>query len=154
VAEGCDQVCWLDAIERKYIEEMGSNNVFFVFGSGADAKLFTPKLSGALLPGITRDSLLKAAADLGIPAEEGLISVDDLREGVASGAITEAFGSGTAAVVTPIGGFKGKDSTIVVGEAGPVTMRVREHLLGIQHGDVPDTRGWLHTIVPAPVPAG
>ncbi|WP_034268247.1 branched-chain amino acid aminotransferase [Actinospica robiniae] len=155
VAEGCDQVCWLDAIERKYIEEMGSNNVFFVYGAGEHAKLFTPRLSGSLLPGITRDSLLKAAEELGIPAEEGLISVDELREHAESGAITEAFGSGTAAVVTPIGGFRGKDGAIVIGggEAGPVTMRVREHLLAIQHGDLPDTRGWLHTIVPAPVPA-
>jgi branched-chain amino acid aminotransferase len=156
VAEGCDQVCWLDAIERKYIEEMGSNNVFFVYGSGRDAKLFTPRLSGSLLPGITRDSLLKAAADLGIPAEEGLISVDELREQAESGAITEAFGSGTAAVVTPIGGFRGKQGSIVIGDGqpGPVTMRVREHLLGIQHGEQPDTHGWLHTIVPAQVPAG
>ena len=155
VAEGCDQVCWLDAIERKYIEEMGSNNVFFVYGSGDEAKLFTPRLSGSLLPGITRDSLLKAAADLGIPAEEGLISVDELREQAAGGAITEAFGSGTAAVVTPIGSFKGKDGSIEIGggQTGPVTMRVREHLLAVQHGDLPDTRGWLRTLVPAPVSA-
>ena len=151
VAEGCDQVCWLDAIEREYIEEMGSNNVFFVYGSGADARLFTPELSGSLLPGITRDSLLQASVDLGIPAEEGRISVSQLRQDAASGAITEAFGSGTAAVVTPIGGFKSADGSIVIGDGQPgeVTKRVRAHLLGVQHGDVADKHGWLHTIVPA-----
>ena len=151
VAEGCDQVCWLDAIERKYIEEMGSNNVFFVYGSGDDARLFTPELSGSLLPGITRDSLLQAAKDLGIEAEAGLISVDQLKEDAASGAITESFGSGTAAVVTPIGGFKSAEGTIVIGDGqpGPMTQRVRAHLLGVQHGDVADSHGWLHTIVPA-----
>jgi branched-chain amino acid aminotransferase len=155
VAQGCDQVCWLDAIELKYIEEMGSNNVFFVYGSGAEARLFTPALSGSLLPGITRDSLLKAAVDLGIPAEEGRISVDQLRADAASGAITEAFGSGTAAVVTPIGGFASTDGAIVIGDGqpGPLTARVRAHLLGVQHGEIDDTHGWLHTIMPAEVAA-
>jgi len=151
VAKGCDQVCWLDAIERKYIEEMGSNNVFFVYGTGDDARLFTPELSGSLLPGITRDSLLQAATDLGIKAEEGRISVDQLRADAASGAITEAFGSGTAAVVTPIGGFDSAEGAVVIGDGqpGPLTQRVRAHLLGVQHGDIPDQHGWLHTIVPA-----
>lgn len=151
VAQGCDQVCWLDAVERSYIEEMGSNNIFFVYGSGEQARLFTPALSGSLLAGITRDSLLQTAADLGIPAEEGLISVDRLREDAASGAITEAFGSGTAAVVTPIGGFRSATDSIVIGDGQPgeLTARVRAHLLGIQHGEVPDDHGWLRTIVPA-----
>jgi branched-chain amino acid aminotransferase len=151
VAQGCDQVCWLDAIERKYIEEMGSNNVFFVLGSGAEARLFTPELSGSLLPGITRDSLLQAARDLGVEAAEGRISVEQLREEAASGAITEAFGSGTAAVVTPIGGFKSAEGPVVIGDGqpGPLTERFRSHLLGVQHGDLADRHGWLHTIVPA-----
>ncbi len=151
VAQGCDQVCWLDAIERKYIEEMGSNNVFFVYGSGDGARLFTPELSGSLLPGITRDSLLQAAKDLGIEAEQGRISVEQLRADAASGAITEAFGSGTAAVVTPIGGFKNAEGEIVIGDGQPgeLTRRVRAHLLGVQHGDIADKHGWLHTIVPA-----
>jgi branched-chain amino acid aminotransferase len=155
VAKGCDQVCWLDAIERKYIEEMGSNNVFFVYGSGAQARLLTPALSGSLLPGITRDSLLTAAADLGLPAEQGRISVEQLRADAASGAITEAFGSGTAAVVTPIGGFDSDEGAIVIagGEPGPVTARVRAHLLAVQHGGAEDTHGWLHTIIPAQVAA-
>jgi len=151
VAEGCDQVCWLDAIERKYIEEMGSNNVFFVYGSGEQARLRTPELSGSLLPGITRDSLLKAAEDLGIPAEEGRISIEQLREDAASGAITEAFGSGTAAVVTPIGGFKSAQGPIVIGDGQPgeLTARIRAHLLGVQHGEIADKHGWLREIVAA-----
>ena len=118
---------------------------------GRAARLVTPALSGSLLPGITRDSLLQAAADLGIAIEEGLISVDQLREDAASGAITEVFGSGTAAVVTPIGGFKSATDWICVGdgEPGELTQRLRAHLLGVQHGATPDNHGWLYTIVPA-----
>jgi branched-chain amino acid aminotransferase len=148
VAEGCDQVCWLDAHEHKYVEEMGSNNLFFVYGSGADARLLTPELSGALLPGITRDSLLQAAEDIGVPAEEGRISVEQWRANVASGAITEVFGCGTAAVVTPVGSVKSSrdEFTVGAGAAGPVTLRFREHLLAVQHGAAEDTHGWLHKI--------
>jgi len=148
VAEGCDQVCWLDAIEHRYVEEMGSNNLFFVYGSGADARLLTPELSGSLLPGITRDSLLKAAADLGIPAEEGRITVEQWREDAASGAITEVFGCGTAAVVTPLGSVKSKTGEFSIGDGTPgeVTFRLREHLLGVQRGLVEDKHGWLHRI--------
>ncbi len=147
-------MCWLDAIERRYIEEMGSNNVFFVYGSGDQARLFTPELSGSLLPGITRDSLLQAATDLGIEAEEGRISVEQLRADAASGAITEAFGSGTAAVVTPIGGFKSAQAPIVIGDGQPgeLTARIRGHLLGVQHGEIADKHGWLHEIVAAHAP--
>lgn len=148
VEEGCDQVCWLDAAERRYVEEMGSNNLFFVYGSGDDARLFTPELSGSLLPGITRDSLLTAAADLGIPAVEGRISVEQWRADAGSGALTEVFGCGTAAVVTPIGSVKSKNDvfTIADGTPGPVTLRLREHLLGVQRGFVDDKHGWLYKI--------
>jgi branched-chain amino acid aminotransferase len=148
VEEGCDQVCWLDAHEHRYVEEMGSNNLFFVYGSGADARLFTPALNGAFLPGITRDSLLKAAADLGIPAEEGKLSVEQWRADAASGALTEVFGCGTAAVVTPVGSVKSKSDsfTIADGEPGAVTLRLREHLLGVQRGKIADTHGWLYKI--------
>ena len=149
VEKGCDQVCWLDAHEHKYVEEMGSNNLFFVYGSGADARLLTPALSGALLPGITRDSLLQVAEDLGIPVEEGRISVEQWRTDASSGALTEAFGCGTAAVVTPVGTIKSKTGEFTVGDGvtgGPVTLRLREHLMGIQNGTVPDKHGWLHHI--------
>ena len=145
---GCDQVVWLDALEHRWVEEMGSNNLGFVFGRGADARILTPALTGTLLPGITRDSLLQVARDLGISAEEGRISVDEWREGCASGEITEVFGCGTAAVVTPVGHVKGVGTEFTVGDgkAGPITMRLRERLIGVQTGKEPDTHGWMHRL--------
>lgn len=150
-AKGCDQVVWLDAIERRWVEEMGGMNLYFVFGSGANARVMTPQLTGTLLPGVTRDSLLKVAASLGIPASEDRISVEQWRDGCASGEITEVFACGTAAVITPVGTVKSAagDWTIGDGEPGPVTMRLRETLLGIQSGDIADPQGWMHTLVAA-----
>jgi branched-chain amino acid aminotransferase len=149
VEKGCDQVVWLDGIEHKYVEEMGSNNLYFVYGEGEDARLMTPKLTGSLLPGITRDSLLQIAADLGIPATESLISTEEWRDGVAAGEITEVFGCGTAAVVTPLGKVKSKDGEFTIGDGtpGPVSMRVREALLAVQMGKAPDLHHWLRKIV-------
>jgi branched-chain amino acid aminotransferase len=148
VREGCDQVVWLDANEHRWVEEMGGMNLFFVYGSGADARIVTPALTGTLLPGITRDSLLKLAPDLGLPASEGRISTDQWREGNASGELTEVFACGTAAVITPVGRVKSaKDEwSVGSGEPGPVTMRLREELVGIQYGDRPDPYGWIHKI--------
>ncbi len=99
---GCDQVVWLDAIERRYVEEMGGMNLFFVFGSGGSARLVTPELSGSLLPGITRDSLLQLATDAGFAVEERKIDVDEWQKKAAAGEITEVFACGTAAVITPV----------------------------------------------------
>jgi branched-chain amino acid aminotransferase len=143
-AEGCDQVVWLDATERKWIEEMGGMNLYFVKGSGKGATIFTPKLTGTLLAGITRDSILTVAKDLGYKVEEGMISTEDWRDGVASGEITEIFACGTAAVVSPVGSAKSAQGTWVTGdgEPGPITMEIRNHLLGIQHGTVEDKHGW------------
>ncbi|WP_194891072.1 branched-chain amino acid aminotransferase [Catenulispora pinisilvae] len=148
VEQGCDQVVWLDGFEHKYVEEMGSNNLYFVYGEGENARLMTPALTGSLLPGITRDSLLKVAADLGIPAEEGTISVEQWRQGIESGEITEVFGCGTAAVVTPLGKVKSKDGEFAIGhgEPGPVTLRIREALLDIQTGKAADLHHWLRKI--------
>jgi len=142
--QGCDQVVWLDATERRWVEEMGGMNLYFVKGSGATATIFTPKLTGTLLAGITRDSILSVAADLGYRVEEGMISVDDWRDGVASGEITEIFACGTAAVVSPIGAAKSAAGTWTTGngEPGPITMQIRETLLGIQHGTIEDKHGW------------
>jgi branched-chain amino acid aminotransferase len=144
----CDQVVWLDAIERRWVEEMGGMNLCFVFGSGSSARLVTPALTGTLLPGIIRDSMLTMAPDLGIPASEERVSIQDWRAGCASGEITEVFACGTAAVVTPIGEVRGKDGgwTIGDGKPGPVTMRLREELLGIQFGRLPDPYGWIHKV--------
>ena len=143
-AEGCDQVVWLDAIEHRWVEEMGGMNLYFVKGKGKDATIFTPQLTGTLLPGITRDSILTVAKDLGYKVEEGMISTDDWRDGVTSGEITEIFACGTAAVVSPIGTAKSTHGTWVTGdgEPGPITMEIRNHLLGIQHGTVADKHGW------------
>ena len=107
-AEGCDQVVWLDAAEHRWIEEMGGMNLYFVYGTGETARLVTPELTGALLPGVTRDSLITVASDLGIDARRQRISVDDWREGNADGSITEVFACGTAAVITPIGQVKSR----------------------------------------------
>jgi branched-chain amino acid aminotransferase len=148
IEHGCEQVVWLDAAEHQWVEEMGGMNLFFVHGSGADARIVTPALTGTLLAGVTRDALLTLGPDLGIPASEAAISVSQWREGCESGEITEMFSCGTAAVLTPVGAVKSTAGnwTIGTGEPGPVTLRLREHLLGLQFGHVPDPHGWVHKI--------
>ncbi|MCW2941115.1 MAG: branched-chain amino acid aminotransferase [Actinomycetia bacterium] len=148
VEQGCDQVVWLDAVEHRWVEEMGGMNMFFVYGTGASARLVTPALTGTLLPGITRDTLLKLAPDLGLPVEEGRISTDEWQAGNATGELSEVFACGTAAVITPVGRVKGegKEWTIGSGEPGEVTLRLREELVGIQYGTRPDPYGWIHKI--------
>ncbi|MFF0307970.1 branched-chain amino acid aminotransferase [Streptosporangium sp. NPDC004379] len=144
VAEGCDQVVWLDANEHRYVEEMGGMNLFFVYGD----RLLTPALTGTLLPGITRDSILTMAADLGLTAEEGRLSIEEWQSGAESGELTEVFACGTAAVVTPVGTVKGADRAWTIGDGGqgPVTTRIREELVGIQYGTRPDPYHWVHKI--------
>jgi branched-chain amino acid aminotransferase len=146
VANGCDQVVWLDSVEHRWVEEMGGMNLFFVYGTGPDARLVTPALTGTLLPGITRSSLLELAPSMGMPAQEGRISVEDWRSGCSSGELTEVFACGTAAVITPVGRVRGASSEWVIGDGtpGPVTMRLREELIGIQYGHRPDPFGWVH----------
>jgi branched-chain amino acid aminotransferase len=148
VDNGCEQVVWLDAAERRWVEEMGGMNLFFVSGPEADASLMTPALTGTLLPGITRDSLLTLGADLGLPVTEGRLSAGEWRAGCESGELTEVFACGTAAVITPVGRVKGARAEWLIGDggAGPVTMRLREELMGIQYGDRPDPHGWVHKI--------
>ena len=147
--EGCDQVVWIDAVERKWVEEMGGMNLYFVKGKGSDATVITPKLTGTLLPGITRDSILSVAKDLGYKSEEVMISIDDWRDGVASGEITEIFACGTAAVVTPVGVAKSAMGTWTTGDGQPgvITTQIRNHLLGIQHGTIADIHGWMHRVI-------
>ncbi len=147
-SKGCDQVVWLDAAEHRWVEEMGGMNLYFVYGSGSSARIVTPALTGTLLPGVTRDSLMSVAAELGYAAEEGKISTDEWREGNASGAITEVFACGTAAVITPVGAVDGATGgwTVGNGEPGPVSMQLRERLLAIQTGQAPDPHGWMHQL--------
>ncbi|MEU5839777.1 branched-chain amino acid aminotransferase [Streptomyces diacarni] len=145
---GCDQVVWLDAVERRHIEEMGGMNLYFVYGSGADARIVTPALTGTLLPGITRDSLLRIAADMGYETGEARITTDEWRAGNADGSLTEVFACGTAAVITPVGEVKSSRDEWKVGDgtAGEITLRLREALLAVQTGHAEDTHGWMHTL--------
>lgn len=146
--QGCDDVVWLDAAQHRYVEEMGGMNLCFVFNAGGRASVVTSPLTGTLLPGVTRDSLLTLAADLGYGAEERKVSVSEWREGCADGTITEAFACGTAAVITPIGEVRSARGgwKISGGGSGEVTMRMREALVGIQRGTAPDTHHWMHRV--------
>jgi branched-chain amino acid aminotransferase len=146
--QGCDQVVWLDAHEHKWVEEMGGMNLCFVYGSGRQARLFTPSLTGTLLPGVTRDALLKLAADLGYAAEEGKISTEEWRAGCADGTLTEVFACGTAAVITPVGAVKSAKGSWTVGDGKPgeLSMRLRQSLVDIQRGAAPDRHSWLHPV--------
>ncbi|GLZ36180.1 branched-chain-amino-acid aminotransferase [Lentzea sp. NBRC 105346] len=139
--KGCDQVVWLDAIERRWVEEMGGMNLFFVF----DDKVVTPELTGTLLPGITRDSLLKLAGDLGYQTEERRVSTEEWEKKAESGELTEVFACGTAAVITPVGYVKhaGGEFSVSEGKTGELTMKLRERLTGLQHGHVADEHGWM-----------
>ncbi len=143
--QGCDQVVWLDAVERRAVEEMGGMNLFFVMGSGDDAKLVTPALSGSLLPGITRSSLVRLGEQMGMQVEERRITTDEWEKKAASGEISEVFACGTAAVVTPVGHVKHRDGEFTIGDGRPgrVSMALRERLTGIQQGTFTDTNGWM-----------
>ncbi|MCS4531327.1 branched-chain amino acid aminotransferase [Corynebacterium sp. ES2730-CONJ] len=150
--KGCDQVVWLDAHEHRYVEEMGGMNLFFVYDGDKAPKIVTPQLTGSLLPGITRASLLELASDMGYEVEERLISTDEWERDAKSGMMTETFACGTAAVITPVGTVRSRHGHFAVNEGRPgsITMKLREHLTGIQRGDLTDTHQWLHTLVAAP----
>ena len=139
---------WLDAVERRWVEEMGGMNLFFVYGSGPDARIMTPALTGTLLPGRHPGLAADSRPRPGLPIEEGKISADQWRAGCASGELTEVFACGTAAVITPVGKVKGAGGEWVIGDGtpGPVTLRLREELVGIQYGHRPDPHGWVHKI--------
>src|SRR6476469_8504251 len=140
-AHGCDQVCFLDAVEKRWVEELGGMNLYFVLDDGS---IVTPELTGTILEGVTRSSILQIAADLGHAVSERRVDIREWREGVASGRITEVFACGTAAVVTPVGRLASADGEVVTGDGstGPVTTAIRSALLDIQYGRTPDTRGW------------
>ena len=146
IENGCDQVVYLDAVQRKYIDELGGMNVFLVLDDGS---LVTPPLTGTILPGITRDSLIQLAGRAGRRVEERPVSMDEWREGAASGRIREAFACGTAAVITPIGTVKapGFEFTVADGGSGEVTMALRKELVDIQRGRAADPFGWVHRVL-------
>ena len=145
---GCQQVVWLDAAEHRWVEEMGGMNLFFVYGEGAGATLVTPPLTGTLLPGVTRNTLQILAADLGLTIEERRLTVDQWRADAESGAMTEAFACGTAAVVTPVSRAVSAEGSWQIGDgkAGPTTAKLHALLADIQRGRTPDRHGWLDRI--------
>ncbi|MGW3415299.1 branched-chain amino acid aminotransferase [Streptomyces sp. NPDC000888] len=143
-AKGCAQVAYLDAVEHKWVEELGGMNLYFVYGN----KIVTPALTGSLLAGVTRDSLLTVARDLGYESEEGRISIDQWQRDSENGTLTEVFACGTAAVITPVGTVKRTSGEWQQsgGEPGEVTLRLREALLDIQRGVSEDKHGWMHPL--------
>src|SRR3954453_21780039 len=152
-AEGCDQVAFLDATERRYVEELGGMNLYFVHDDGT---IVTPELSGTILEGITRDSIVELCGKLGHAVQERRFSIDEWRDGVSSGRITEVFACGTAAVVTPVGKLKWRGGEVGGGDdTGPVTRQGRSALVDIQYGRAEDTFAGMHPVGGgAPVPLG
>ncbi|WP_218864856.1 branched-chain amino acid aminotransferase [Nocardioides aromaticivorans] len=142
-AHGCDQVVFLDAQEGKYVEELGGMNMYFVFDDGS---IVTPE-TGTILEGITRASIIELAGKMGHQVTERKFSIDEWREGVASGRITEIFACGTAAVVTPVGSLKYAGGETAAPASQDLTMRIREALVGVQLGRNEDTFGWMRKIV-------
>lgn len=144
IEHGCDQVVFLDAVERKYIEELGGMNVFFAFDDGS---LATPPL-GTILPGITRDSIIALARDAGTVVREEAYSIDQWRADAKSGRLKEAFACGTAAVISPIGKVRSASGDFAIngGEAGPVAMGLRKQLVDIQYGRAPDPHNWIRKV--------
>ena len=143
-AEGFTQVLWLDAIEHRYVEEVGTMNIFFV----VDGKLITPSLSGSILPGITRKSILELARKWEMDVEERQISIDEVFELHKKGSLTEVFGAGTAAVVSPVGTIhhKGDEIKLDQEKMGPVAQKFYDTITGIHHGEHPDELGWCTLI--------
>ena len=141
---GCDQVCFVDAEEHRWVEELGGMNLYFVY---ADGRLVTPPVSGTILEGVTRSSILTLAKEFGLSPEEAPISIDDWRDGVASGAIREVFACGTAAVVTPVGRLVWDGGEIGSGITGEFTTQLRGALIDTQYGRKVDTNKWLHRLV-------
>jgi branched-chain amino acid aminotransferase len=143
--KGCDQVVFLDAAQHRWIEELGGMNVFFVMDDGS---MVTPPLQGTILPGITRDSIIRLARDEGITVREEPYSYEQWKADARSGKLVETFACGTAAVVTAIGTVKGEDGafTIGAGGTGQTTARLRDRLTGIQRGTVDDPYGWVRRV--------
>ncbi len=138
--EGYSQVLWLDGVERKYIEEVGAMNIFFKI----DGKILTPKLNGSILPGVTRASVIDLCKEWGYPVEERRISVDELYEAGKNGTLEEVFGTGTAAVISPVGHLRFEDHVLQIkdGGIGPVSQKLYDTITGIQLGKLADTNNW------------
>jgi branched-chain amino acid aminotransferase len=142
---GCNDVLWLDAHEHRYIEEVGSSNAFFVIGD----EVLTAPLAGTILPGVTRDSVLTLLKEWGVPVSERKVSIDEVIAAAKSGELKEAFASGTAAVISPMGllHYLGEEYTINERNVGPISQKLYDTITGIQTGKLPDTRGWTQRVV-------
>jgi branched-chain amino acid aminotransferase len=141
---GYTQVLWLDAVERKYIEEVGTSNIFFHIGD----ELITPSLTGTILPGITRDSVIHVARDWGLKVSERRISLEEVFASIKHGTLKEVFGSGTAAVISPVGklAYRGETHLVNNGKVGPLAQKLYDYLIGIQYGEVKDPYGWVEKV--------
>lgn len=142
--EGYTQVLWLDGVEQRYVEEVGSMNIFFCI----DGELITPALNGSILPGVTRDSIISLARLWGIPCSERRIAIEEIINAQKEGRQVEIFGSGTAAVVSPVGIVKYRDDVITINnnQVGPMTQRFYDALTDIQYGRAEDPRGWIEKV--------
>lgn len=138
--EGYSQVLWLDGVHRKYIEEVGAMNIFFKI----NGTVVTPKLNGSILPGVTRDSVIQLCKAWGVPVEERTISVDEVFEAAKTGAMDEVFGTGTAAVISPVGGLRWEENVFQIqdGGIGELSQKLYDTVTGIQTGKIEDTMGW------------
>lgn len=145
----CEQVVWLDAVERRYVEELGGMNLFFVVREGDKQKLVTPGLGDTVLAGVTRASIIQLARDAGYEVEERRWSLAEWLDGIQTGRLAEAFACGTAAVITPIGKVRSSDGEWTVHETGlgPLAAALRKRLVGIQVGTEPDPYGWSHVLL-------
>jgi branched-chain amino acid aminotransferase len=141
---GCDQVCFTDATEHKWVEELGGMNLYFVH---ADGTLVTPTISGTILEGVTRSSILTLGKEFGLNPVERQISIEEWQQGVASGAIREVFACGTAAVITPVGKLVWEGGEVGDGSTGEITTQLRQRLIDLQYGRSADAHSWLHRLV-------
>lgn len=142
--DGYSQVLWLDGVERKYIEEVGAMNIFFKI----DGKIVTPMLNGSILPGVTRNSVIQLCKSLGYEVEERRVSAQELLEAQKNGKLDECFGTGTAAVISPVGKLRYKDDVMLINnnEIGPLSQKLYDTLTGIQWGKCEDKFGWTVTL--------
>ena len=140
--KGFSQVLWLDGVEQKYVEEVGAMNMMFVYGGN---RIVTPALNGSILPGITRQSVITLARQLGYEVEETRLAIADVFADAKAGKLTEAFGTGTAAVISPVGELCMKDEKLTIGDGkiGPVAQKLYDTLTGIQYGRLPDENNWI-----------
>ena len=144
-SRGFTQVLWLDGVERRWIEEVGTMNIFFKI----DGEIITSNLTGTILPGVTRDSVLTLCRDWGLKISERRLSIDEVMAAAKSGKLEEVFGTGTAAVISPVGSLTYKNETVSVnkGEMGPLSKRLYDTITGIQYGKLPDPHGWIVPVV-------